>query len=508
MASAGGFFYYAADNSRQMFNASADALAGEEQIKLSRTTRAASAEHKTMADFGEDPAYAPADHEAEASERTLNSRMEVAEEPSRLTRTRARYIEVLKGRESSEEAATGRGDLPEAKKSKGFDALSDSDGTKWVPARKSRVPAEALPWAGRLTAKEWRDVDAYNDWIKLVGTHSGQNIGEYSMVSSAWHINTEGRVELHLSNKKSELPLVDAPVRLLSDQGKELFATHTNAKGVAYLYPNGVASTRNLAGAGPFLLAIPGLERSEWPKVNAGQSLELAVAWDNKVADEGDVMLMIDTTGSMGDELRFFQAELINMLTQADHQLSQSVKLRLSVNFYRDRDDDYIVRSFPFTSDLRKAQRDLAAQDADGGGDYAEAVDLALKAAVEDHSWNERARGRILFLVLDAPPHRDLKNINRLNAAITKAARNGIRIVPVAGSGIDKETEFLMRHAAVLTGGTYVYLTDDSGVGGKHLEATGGKSQTERLNSLLTRLIVETMQPTRRGGPSPYQAGR
>ena len=39
------------------------------------------------------------------------------------------------------------------------------------------------------------------------------------------------------------------------------------------------------------------------------------------------------------------------------------------------------------------------------------------------------------------------------------------------------------------SGGTYVFLTDHSGVGNPHLEPTIGPYDVEKLNSLLVRLI-------------------
>jgi len=69
------------------------------------------------------------------------------------------------------------------------------------------------------------------------------------------------------------------------------------------------------------------------------------------------------------------------------------------------------------------------------------------------------------------------------------ASANGIRIIPVASSGIDKNTEFLLRAMAVTSGGTYTFLTDHSGVGESHLEPTIGSYEVEYLNDLMVRLI-------------------
>ncbi|MBQ4165009.1 MAG: hypothetical protein IJD85_01645, partial [Oscillospiraceae bacterium] len=70
----------------------------------------------------------------------------------------------------------------------------------------------------------------------------------------------------------------------------------------------------------------------------------------------------------------------------------------------------------------------------------------------------------------------------------------GIRIIPVASSGIDKTTEYLLRTMAFRTGGTYTFLTDDSGIGGGHIEPTIGDYEVEKLNDLMVRVIGEYLQ--------------
>lgn len=75
---------------------------------------------------------------------------------------------------------------------------------------------------------------------------------------------------------------------------------------------------------------------------------------------------MIDTTGSMSDELSYLQAEVADVIHDVREKVGQSVKIRLSVNFYRDHGDAYVVRKFPFTEDIDAAIADLGAQSADG----------------------------------------------------------------------------------------------------------------------------------------------
>jgi hypothetical protein len=51
-----------------------------------------------------------------------------------------------------------------------------------------------------------------------------------------------------------------------------------------------------------------------------------------------------------------------------------------------------------------------------------------------------------------------------------------------------------MRSLAIATNGTYVFITNHSGIGDEHLEATVGNYQVEYLNNLMVRLIDEELQ--------------
>lgn len=170
---------------------------------------------------------------------------------------------------------------------------------------------------------------------------------------------------------------------------------------------------------------------------------------------------------------------------------NQQLQLRVSSNYYRDRSDDYVVLPFDFTADVDQVVRQLADQSAHGGGDYPEAEEKALDNAINDHKWSKEARARLLFLVLDAPPHKDAQVLDELHDAIRKAANQGIRIIPVALSGVNQDTEYVLRAMSIVTGGKYVFLTDHSGVGNEHLEPTVGEYEIEYLNDLLVDLVNE-----------------
>ena len=134
------------------------------------------------------------------------------------------------------------------------------------------------------------------------------------------------------------------------------------------------------------------------------------------------------------------------------------------------------------------ACRALAAEKAAGGGDTPEAVHTALESALNNHSWDENSV-KIMFIVLDAPPHNDPQVIDSVNKLIKQAAEMGVRIIPIASSGIDKGTAYLLRTMAFTTGGTYTFLTNDSGIGGSHIEPTVGAYNVEKLNDMMVRIV-------------------
>ena len=121
---------------------------------------------------------------------------------------------------------------------------------------------------------------------------------------------------------------------------------------------------------------------------------------------------------------------------------------------YRDHGDDYITRISRLTDDITTTQMFIDKQEANGGGDYEEAVPEALMAALNSAGWNESSRARIAFLILDAPCHQDSATVALLQEQVLNAAAMGVRIVPVVCSGLDKAGEMLMRSIALLTNGT------------------------------------------------------
>ncbi len=116
-----------------------------------------------------------------------------------------------------------------------------------------------------------------------------------------------------------------------------------------------------------------------------------------------DLVFVMDTTGSMRDELQDLQANLVGII-----QVLQRLAPTLRIGFvaYRDRGDAYVVRGTqlaPLDSGDTEILSFVRRLSADGGGDEPERVDEALAAATS-MPWRNDAQGRII-VIGDAPAH-------------------------------------------------------------------------------------------------------
>ena len=203
------------------------------------------------------------------------------------------------------------------------------------------------------------------------------------------------------------------------------------------------------------------------------------------VYDKTEVMFILDATGSMGDEMLYLQKDISAIAAETAGR-----GVTFSVNFYRDKGDQYVTKCSDFSDDITEIQRLLNEQRATGGGDSPEAVAEILDETMQAKKWSKDAN-KIAFLIFDAPPHDDSGSIAKIQKAVAQAAAQGIHIVPVVSSNSDRGTELFGRALSLMTNSNYVFLTDDSGVGGSHLEPIIGDYDVEKLHDIIIRNIKE-----------------
>ena len=237
----------------------------------------------------------------------------------------------------------------------------------------------------------------------------------------------------------------------------------------AFPDPQGPEVVQTIATGNPATIVLPG-----------------APGWH---PDFLDLVFVLDTTGSMGDELAWLTKEMAGIVA-AGRRAAPKADIRYGLIVYRDQGDDYTVRNFGFTGSPATMQGWLRAQSADGGGDYPEAAAAALRAGAS-LDWRRGKGERLMIHIADAPPHPG--DARAYLDAARLAGAKGVQIYGLGASGVAAETEFLMRQAAAMTGGRYLFLTDDSGVGNDHAEPTIPCYRVTSLRDLMVRILASEL---------------
>lgn len=340
-----------------------------------------------------------------------------------------------------------------------------------------------------LTAGEWNDNQNWGFFTNLLSTGLVQ-FPKYTLAAT-------NRVKVTVKDSSNNA-VVNANVKALDTNGNTLWSSVSDKDGVAYLFLEDRDCTSidrvEVSYNGEvqqYSLTLPPKQDSS----NVGQSglntidTQVDYVFDTPTERYANtqVMFILDTTGSMGDEMFYLQREFSGIAKTIGTD-----NVQYSVNFYRDKGDEYVTKCNDFTNDIQTVQQQLNSEDADGGGDEPEAVAEILKQTITTNGqWDSKAV-KVAFLIFDAPPHEETKEV--LDEAIKVASANGIKIVPVVSSNTNRETEVFARSLSIYTNGTYIFLTDDSGVGGEHLEPIIGDYTVEKLKDIIIRVVKQYQQ--------------
>lgn len=200
-----------------------------------------------------------------------------------------------------------------------------------------------------------------------------------------------------------------------------------------------------------------------------------------------DVVFVIDSTGSMHDEIREVKMHIENIIEEIQ---MGTPKPNVTIGFviyrdYPDQEPDYLYEKLPLTSDIQEALDFLEKIDARNGGNYKEAVSIGLDVAISEMNWRELDTSqkiiydefqnpvkitsnnakiqRIITLIGDAPPRTEYID-EELNEKITimsykenieDAISFDIVINTISGSGMDENGVDIWTELAEETGGTY-----------------------------------------------------
>ena len=327
--------------------------------------------------------------------------------------------------------------------------------------------------AGLLTASCTMDNEKYAFWKSLlISNQEGEGI--FQKYNRDFSFKTGARIKLTFPKGAY------AEVTLVKD-GKDSFTGVTDANGICYIFSDKEEENYELKIN---YLGKDGSLVSMNDTVTGDKEYDFEALTSESELIE--LMFVIDATGSMGDEMEYLKLEIADVIKKVK-EMNGNVRILLSLMVYRDKGDEYVTRYDDFKEDIDSSLVFLGKQRASGGGDFEEAVQVALSEA-NDKQWATTKATKILVHVADAPSHdSDVESWANTTKAL---AAKGIHVITIASSGIDKKTEYFFRCQSLLTNGAYVHITSDSGIGGDHIEATvEEKEEVELLNDLLVRLI-------------------
>lgn len=336
---------------------------------------------------------------------------------------------------------------------------------------------------GLLTSGEVND---FSKW-KLWGDLSKSELRRYR---DAWKLIPRYRYTVMLKNENN-IPVCNAHVAMKDrESGIVIWEAVTDNTGKAELWDN---MYDELGDAYSFNAeVIVGKRMFKMKKLHPfSKGINIATLPVPCDMPKGlDIAFIVDATGSMQDEINYLKDELYDIIGKVRDSLKDH-DLRLGTVFYRDEGDEYLTKVSKLSDNIDKTIKFIKDNDAGGGGDEPEAVDVALDTALRSLGWSKDALTRIAFLVLDAPPHSDSLTVLRMQSLVARYANRGIRLVPIVCSGSDKNNEYLMRSLALSTNGTFIFLTDHSGIGGHHTEASTDKYDVEYMNRLVFKTICQ-----------------
>jgi hypothetical protein len=279
-------------------------------------------------------------------------------------------------------------------------------------------------------------------------------------------------------------------------QGKSVAKGRTYADGSFYLYPLELDARGPARAEAYDIEAVSGsLKASTSLSRTGARSATLTLGGQRAVPDPlpVDVVFVLDTTGSMGEEIERLRST-IEIIAANIESLKPRPELRFGMVLYRDREDDYDTEVVPLTSDLAAFRKALDEVSAGGGGDDPEDLQAALGDAIKKMKWNDRGL-RLGFIVTDAPPHLDYDQDYTYAKASADAKERGIKLFSIGAGGLPIEGEYVLRQIAQYTQGKYIFLTygekgeSAGGTEGSVSHHTGSNFAADKLEAIVIKFV-------------------
>jgi hypothetical protein len=314
----------------------------------------------------------------------------------------------------------------------------------------------------------------------------------FETLRSVYHHVFQDRLVIKITDKKDR-PIWNLPFKILDQNDSLIWKAVTYSNGENIIYPHIMFPESNIDNLNVELKCNGQIIKK--PINHKFQNLTHITIKDGNFQSELslDLLFILDTTGSMGDEIKQLQDTIYSIYSRLIQHFNQ-LHIRFGLILYRDQKDEYVVKQFSFTDQIDMFQEYVDGIECSGGGDTPEDLQSALQEALSQTEWNKNAL-KIVLLMADAQPHIDYgQNFTYIKSALESNQR-GIKVFSIGASGLESEGEYVFRQISALTYSEFIFLTygesgesDGKGVG-KVSHHTGDNYESHDLDDLVVNIV-------------------
>lgn len=290
-----------------------------------------------------------------------------------------------------------------------------------------------------LTCIAHDDNEYYDAWTEIVYKY----YGAFNYYFNYYPVKTNKRLTIEAPKG------FDFEVSLLNEEKEVVYTNKPNAFGVCYLFPNWYSNT--------YQIIVKYQDKNTLEEIVEEFSItnKITLKIETKVVEKEiiDLMFVVDTTATMNDELEYLKNEIADVVERV--KSFNDCIVNVAILLYKDKGEIYETLYSEFTTNIEEQLAFLQNKIAYGGGDFEEAVEVAIEEAYSK-SWSDSST-KLLIHIGDAPCHDE--NIDDWYNAVLNLCSKGIRLITVASSGINKKTEYLFRSMTLISNGHYIALT-------------------------------------------------
>ncbi len=311
-----------------------------------------------------------------------------------------------------------------------------------------------------------------------------------------YDINISERIKISVLDQEGK-SVANCKITIKNQGGKVIYQAKTYADGTALFFPSEIKDRNNSVYKAT--ARYQGMSRSFTIRRQGKRNIKIKLKALRKNINNVplDVVFVLDTTGSMGEEIKKLKTAIDNLYLNISMFRSKP-NVRFGMVLYKDRKESYRTKVIPLTNNLDRFKKALNQVKASGGGDGPEDLQSALEDTMQKLKWRKKGI-RMAFIITDASAHLDYGQNYTYIKACHDARKKGIKLFTLGTGGLDTRGEYILRQISQYTYANYIFLhygekgDSKGGRAGAVSHHTGSNYVVKDLESLLIRLTKKEL---------------